>query len=207
MEADQKQEVVIIEDDRVVGALLQEKVNHTPGFVCHQVFGGVRDFFSARPPMQILLLDVNLKEESGIDAIEPILEAYPDAAIVMNTIRDDADTIFEALKRGAVAYLDKQTISVNFEEVLQIVADGGGYMTPKIARKVFDQYFRPQQKNLALLTEREQDVTRGILEGLSYKVIADKHGIAINTVRMYVKKIYRKLRVHNRSELGRAMKP
>lgn len=199
-------DVAIIEDDRVLGSMLQENVSSISGFRCSQLFASVKDFFEAKPEFQILLLDVNLKDENGIQAIEPILEIYPDAAIIMNTIRDDADTIFEALKRGAVGYLDKQTIGVNLEDVLKTVSDGGAFMTPRIARKIRDTYFTSHRTYLSLLTDRERDVTNGIVEGLSYKLIADRYGIAINTVRMYVKKIYKKLRVHNRSELGRVIR-
>lgn len=199
-------DVAIIEDDRVLGSMLQENVSSISGFRCSQLFTSVKDFFEAKPEFQILLLDVNLKDENGIQAIEPILEIYPDAAIVMNTIRDDADTIFEALKRGAVGYLDKQTIGVNLEDVLKTVSDGGAFMTPRIARKIRDTYFTSHRTYLSLLTDRERDVTNGIVEGLSYKLIADRYGIAINTVRMYVKKIYKKLRVHNRSELGKVIR-
>jgi DNA-binding NarL/FixJ family response regulator len=96
--------------------------------------------------------------------------------------------------------VDKQSLDVDFEEVLKTVAGGGAYMTPKVARIVFNSFQRPQAR-FEKLTEREQDVCTAILDGLSYKLIAERYNISINTVRMNVKNIYRKLKINSKGEL------
>ena len=141
-----------------------------------------------------------MPEMNGLDAIDPILTKYPDALIVMNTIKDDQETIFTALKRGALGFIDKQSFDVNFEEVLQIVANGGAYMTPSIARKVVTNFQEPSS-SLEKLSPREKEIANGILKGLSYKLVSMECGISIDTVRIHIKNIYRKLKINSKSQL------
>ena len=123
----------------------------------------------------------------------------------MNTIKDDPDTIFSALKKGASGYIDKQSLNLNFEDILNTVANGGAYMTPLIARKVFDS-FQQIKNNFEQLTKREMEITNSILKGLSYKMIASDLGISLDTVRFFVKNIYRKLKINSKGELFRIAK-
>jgi DNA-binding NarL/FixJ family response regulator len=137
---------------------------------------------------------------NGIDAIDPILLKYPEALIVMNTIKDDQETIFTALKRGALGFIDKQSFDVNYEDVLLNIAKGGAYMTPSIARKVVSN-FQDSNNTLEKLSPREKDIANRILEGLSYKLVAIECGISIDTVRIHIKNIYRKLKINSKSQL------
>ncbi|MFM2206116.1 MAG: hypothetical protein RL213_91 [Bacteroidota bacterium] len=166
--------VVILEDDSFIAEVLKSMVNSTPGFRCEQVYEDPLLFLAADVRPDIVLLDVVMPKMSGLDAIAPILEKYPDASIVMNTIKDDPDTIFAALKRGAVGYIDKQSPGIGFEEVLRTVAGGGGYMSPKIARIIFNSFRSPKTTHFEQLTDRERDVTQAILDGMSYKMIAER---------------------------------
>ena len=93
---------------------------------------------------------------------------------------------------------------MNFKEVFASIENGGAYMTPKIARMVIS-FFNNPRTVVEKLTSRENDIVKGILDGLSYKMIADRHEIAIDTVRMNVKKVYRKLRINSKSELFKMM--
>ena len=122
----------------------------------------------------------------------------------MNSIKDDTESIFKALQLGAIGYIDKQSFEINFKEVFESVANGGAYMTPKIARMLISFINKPRQI-IEQLTDREKDIVNGIVDGLSYKLIADRHEIAIDTVRMNVKKVYRKLRINSKSELFKMM--
>lgn len=194
------EKVVIIEDDHILGEILKDQVNAIPGFHCQHVYSGPLHFLTRKSEAQIILLDVAMPEMNGLEAIELILKKYPDVAIIMNTIKDDTETIFTALKKGALGYIDKQSIGINLQEVLQTVANGGAYMTPSIARKVFNSFQEPKN-HFEKLTERERDVTNGILEGLSYKLIAQRHDISLDTVRMNVKNIYKKLKINSKGEL------
>jgi DNA-binding NarL/FixJ family response regulator len=118
----------------------------------------------------------------------------------MNTIKDDQETIFTALKRGALGFIDKQSFDVNYEDVLLNIAKGGAYMTPSIARKVVSN-FQDSNNTLEKLSPREKDIANRILEGLSYKLVAIECGISIDTVRIHIKNIYRKLKINSKSQL------
>jgi DNA-binding NarL/FixJ family response regulator len=171
---------------------------------CKDIFTNPIEFLLNPVEADIYLLDIVMPEMNGIEAIDRILKLYPNAAIVMNTIKDDSETIFKALQLGASGYIDKQSFEMNFKEVFASIENGGAYMTPKIARQVIAFFNQP--RNISeQLTEREKDIVNGILDGLSYKLIADRYSISIDTVRMNVKKIYRKLKINSKSELFKIM--
>ena len=195
-----KYNVVVIEDDRVISELLKNKINESDDFLVVNTYENPVLFLNDKIKFDIILLDIVMPEMNGLDAIDPILTKYPDALIVMNTIKDDQETIFTALKRGALGFIDKQSFDVNFEEVLQIVANGGAYMTPSIARKVVTNFQEPSS-SLEKLSPREKEIANGILKGLSYKLVAMEFGISIDTVRIHIKNIYRKLKINSKSQL------
>jgi DNA-binding NarL/FixJ family response regulator len=195
-----KYNVVVIEDDRVISELLKNKINESDDFLVVNTYENPMLFLNDKIKFDIILLDIVMPEMNGLDAIDPILTKYPDALIVMNTIKDDQETIFTALKRGALGFIDKQSFDVNFEEVLQIVANGGAYMTPSIARKVVTNFQEPSS-SLEKLSPREKEIANGILKGLSYKLVAMECGISIDTVRIHIKNIYRKLKINSKSQL------
>jgi DNA-binding NarL/FixJ family response regulator len=196
-----KTTVVILEDDPVMGQLLKDQVNAIEGFSCEMVYENPVPFLADDCGADIILLDIAMPQMSGLDAIQPILKKLPDASIIIHTIRDDDETIFEALKRGAVGYLDKQFAGVNLGEVLNTIAGGGAYMTPRIARRIAESFQAKKGNNFEVLSAGEKNVVNGILEGLSYKMIAERNDVTINTVRMHVKRIYRKLNINSKGEL------
>jgi len=153
--------------------------------------------------IQIVLLDINLgKGECGIDGIQKIKTLIPKADVVILSMHDDSKYIFQALCNGAIGFLVKGS---DFEDVYQSVKDvlnGGSAMTPSIARKVVE-HFAEQKPTSELddLTSREFDVALAIKDGLSYKLIADKFDISIDSVRFHVKNIYKKLHVNSKSEV------
>ncbi len=197
---DKTYKVVIIEDDVVLTHYLSSKINEIQNFEVLKTYLNPVLFLADNLQFDIILLDVMMPEMNGLDAIEPILLKYPDSLILMNTIKDDQETIFKALKKGALGFLDKQSFDINYEEVLNIIANGGAFMTPSIARKVIENFQSPTF-TLESLSPREKEIADGILNGLSYKAVALAHGISIDTVRIHIKNIYRKLKINSKSQL------
>jgi DNA-binding NarL/FixJ family response regulator len=199
--------IAIVEDDLVMAKLLEKKINSLDGFDCSGVYINPKLFLSIDPSSipDIVILDVSLPEISGLEAIPLILEKFPKVHIVMNTIHDDAETIFNALKLGAVGYIDKHEMGIGIEEILHTVSLGGGYMTPAIARKVIT-HFQTPSTHFKTLTKREKEIAEAILDGLSYKLIGDKFHISLDTVRMHIKNVYKKLNINSKGELFKIMK-
>ncbi len=192
--------IIIIEDDIHLAQLMRDSINAIESLECKHVFLNPIDFLNNPIEADIYLLDIVMPEMNGLEAIDKILKLFPNATIVMNTIKDDSETIFQALQLGASGYIDKQSFQRNFKEVFSSIENGGAYMTPKIARKVISFFNQPWNIS-EQLTDREKDIVNGILDGLSYKLIADRYEIAIDTVRMNIKKVYRKLNINSKSEL------
>lgn len=195
-----KNKVVVLEDDHILSEMIQKRVNSIEGFECTHTYDNPVEFLKSNVDAEIILLDIVMPEMNGLDAIEPILAKYPETAIIMNTIKDDTETIFAALKKGALGYVDKQSFDIRLEEVLRIVSEGGAYMTPKIARNIINS-FQQSHHDFENLTQREKDVTNCILDGLSYKMIADSLDISVDMVRSNIKSIYRKLNINSKGQL------
>lgn len=149
---------------------------------------------------EIVLLDINLPGITGVEAIPKIKQLAPNVAIMMNSVLSDNHSIFTSLCSGATGYIDKETSLEKIKESILVMHAGGSPMTPAIARKVVE-YFNPQKKIHEDLTAREMEVVQGIVDGLSYKLIADRYQISIDTVRKHINKIYRKLEINSKGEL------
>lgn len=193
-------EVIIIEDDKHLARLMQESINDIEDLQCLNIYSNPIGFLNNPKEADVFLLDILMPEMDGLMAIEKILTLYPNSYIIMNTIMDDSETIFKALQLGASGYIDKQSFEMNFNDVFLSVKDGGAYMTPKIARLVIS-FFNHNRMIAEKLSDREKEIVNGILDGLSYKMIADKHDLALDTVRMHIKRVYRKLSINSKSEL------
>ena len=195
--------IAIIEDETLVLNSLVGLLETRPEFkVVHQA-RNVEAFLEASLSNHpdVLLLDIGLKGGmTGLQGIRPIKQQYPNTDIIMLTTFDDSDRIFKALCAGASAYLTKRTPFVKIVEAIHTVQQGGSYMSPGIARKVVD-YFAPKKIAHSPLTPRQVQIVDAIVEGLSYKMVADKLLITTETVRDHIKKIYRKLEVNSKTEL------
>jgi DNA-binding NarL/FixJ family response regulator len=135
-----------------------------------------------------------------LSILEKIMTKLPNVNIIILTEKLDTNIIFKALQIGVIGLVNTINYQLNFKEVFSAIDNDGAYMTPKIARKVIN-YFNSGNKVKVNLTNRESDIVAGILDGLPYKLIADKHEISINTVRMNIKNIYKKLNINSKSEL------
>lgn len=193
--------VSIVEDDRMILQSMKELLDLQSGLTFESSAHSVEGFLEHPSHPQVILLDIGLEGPlSGLEGIRPIKAQYPTAEIIMLTTFDDSDRIFKALCAGASAYLTKRTPLAQIVEAIQVVHGGGSYMSPGIARKVVD-YFAPKRSDYPDLTPRQHQIADGIIEGLSYKLIADKLMITTETVRDHIKKIYKKLEVNSKTEL------
>jgi DNA-binding NarL/FixJ family response regulator len=149
---------------------------------------------------EVVLTDIGLPGMSGIEGIRLIKERIKAVDIIMLTVFKDENRIFKSLCAGATGYLVKDTPFPAIKDAILIIRRGGSFMSPAIARKIVE-YFNPSQKNNEGLTSREKQIVQGLVDGLSYKLIADRLSISIDTVRSHIKKIYTKLQVNSRTEL------
>ncbi len=197
--------IAIIDDDYTLCEILAKRVNDSSSFKCLGTFFGPTSFLEANIEVDFILLDITMGEMNGIDAIPIILKKHPNTQIVMNSIMDETEVILKALQLGAVGYIDKQSTDTDIINGIYTISKGGAFMTPAIARKIVT-FFSNKTILFEHLTNREKEVAQSILDGLSYKLIADKLNISIDTVRMHIKKIYKKLNVNSKSEMFNLIK-
>ena len=198
--------LAIVEDDPLVRENLEIFFDQPPDTKVLFSTESVEDFLTrsvSYADINTVLLDISLPGMSGLQGIRHIRQQFPDADIIILSAYDDSDKIFKALCAGAVSYLTKRSDLATIKDAIQIVHRGGSYMSPNIARKVID-YFGPKEKNEDdSLTPRQEQIVEGLVEGLSYKMIADKYLISVETVRDHIKKIYKKLQVNSKAEVIR----
>ncbi len=150
----------------------------------------------------IVLMDIDMPIANGIQGLKIIKEKYPIVNVLMLTVFEDNEHIFDAICSGAVGYMLKRTPPAKLLEAIQDANNGGAPMTSTIARKVL-QMLPPQKRvldNAHNLTEREREILNLLVKGNSYKMIADQCFISMDTVRSHIKKIYEKLHVHSQTE-------
>ncbi len=173
-----------------------------PDICLHSTAGSMEDFLKNESvgDIDILLLDIQLPGMSGLEGIRPLKELIPGVEIIILTTHEDEEVIFKALYAGASSYISKRTPIQKVLDAVRTVHRGGSYMSPFIARKVF-QYFAPIKKEEEKLTPRQKQIVQALVDGDSYKMIADKFLISNNTVADHIRTIYKKLHIHSKSEL------
>ena len=201
--------LAIIEDDEMVREGLEDYLGDNPRLKIGPVVTSVETFLEhlenslEKPQIDLMLLDIGLPGMSGIQGIRPIRQKLPDTDIIMLTTYEESDKIFKALCAGACSYMTKRASLAEIEEAIMIVYKGGSYMSPAIARKVVKHFMPAAPKEDDLLTPRQKQIVQGIVDGLSYKMIADKLTITLDTVRDHIKRIYRLLEVNSKAEVIR----
>jgi DNA-binding NarL/FixJ family response regulator len=150
----------------------------------------------------VILMDIDMPGRSGIEGAYLAKQVNPATEVLMLTVFDDNDKVFQAICAGASGYLLKKTPPSKILEAIEDIYNGGAPMTPSIARKVLELFPRTPAVNTELdkLTPREQGVLRCLSTGNSYKMVADELNISIETVRTHIKRIYEKLHVHSVAE-------
>ena len=197
--------VVIVEDSNTIREGLKLLINGTEGYSCVGAYSRCETLLDeiAEMDIDVILMDINLPGISGIEGTRRIKKISKEITILILTVYDENELIFEALCEGASGYLVKKTPPAKLLEAIKEAHEGGSPMTSNIARKVVD-YF---QKNKPVkkveevdLTKREKEVLSGLVEGNSYKAIADNLHISVETVRFHFRNVYKKLHVHSQSE-------
>lgn len=196
--------VAIVEDDRTTRQGLALLIGGTPGYECVGQFRSVED--ALRPheaAPDVILLDINLPGVPGTQGVKLLREKYNAAEIVMLTVFDAQDHVFESICNGACGYLLKKTPPARLLEAIAEAHQGGAPMTPEIARRVvtlFQEAPPARRDDDHGLSPRELAVLGLLAEGYSYTALASQLGITANTVRNHIRGIYEKLHVHSRSE-------
>jgi DNA-binding NarL/FixJ family response regulator len=197
--------LALVEDDPEVRELLHGYLCQQPEFDCVLVADSAEDFldqlFDVRQLPQVVLLDIHLPGMSGLDALPHIKQRLPETDVLMQTVFDDADRIYRALCAGASGYVLKNTPLPEIKAAVLEVARGGAPMSRAVARKVLAHFKPTPTVQPDLLTARERDVVQGLVDGLGDKQVAARLGLSPETVRSYVKRIYKKLHVGSRTEL------
>ncbi len=195
--------VAIIEDDRAVREGLGMIIGATPGYECTGRFFSVEDALHTMSVVpDVLLLDIHLPGMLGSEAVGVFREKYPSLQILMLTVYDGQDKVFESICNGACGYLLKKTPPAKLLDAIREAHEGGAPMSPEIARKVitlFRQTGAPKKLDEPL-TPQETRLLKLLSEGYSYQNSAGQLNISINTVRNYIRSIYEKLHVNTKSE-------
>jgi DNA-binding NarL/FixJ family response regulator len=158
---------------------------------------------------EVIIMDLGLPGMSGLDGIRLIKEKYPAIDIIVFSVFNDSARIFESLCAGAVGYLLKSTPFQQIKEGIEMIKEGGSPMSPEIARQVITFFKTPRTREVPAspLSDKEKEIVVGLVDGLSYKLIADRMDITIETVRFHIKNIYRKLQVHSKGEvIGKSLR-
>lgn len=150
----------------------------------------------------VVLMDINLPGMNGVECVRQLKAMLPKTQMLMLTVYEDSDSLFNSFKAGASGYLLKRTASARLIEAIRDVHEGGSPMTPQLARRVVQFFNRPVEKDQSLekLTPGEKEFLELLAKGYAYKEIADRMSISIDTVRSYVRTVYEKLHVHSRTE-------
>jgi DNA-binding NarL/FixJ family response regulator len=204
--------VAIVEDNDALRKVLENLFNHTEGLKCvctmNNLLNVVSEVGKAQP--DIILMDIGLPHISGIEGVHTVKTIYPRTQVLMFTVFEDDEKIFDAIRAGASGYLLKKTPP---EEIVNAVIDlyhGGAPMSASIARKVI-QSFQSQPGTVLQdfhLTPRETEILSSLVDGLSYKKIAEKYFISISTIRTHICNIYDKLHVNSKTEaVAKVLRP
>lgn len=196
--------VAIIEDISGIREPLFEFLSSQPEFLCELKAGSIEEFFLIAKnylPPNIILLDIGLPGLSGLGAINLIKEKYPEINIIMLTVFDDEDKIFQAMQSGAVGYLIKNTPLAKIKEAIIDTTKGGTPLSPNIARKIVQFFEKPKSKIESPLTDKEKQIVAGMVDGQNFKMIATNLGNTLHTIKSHAKNIYKKLHVNSKSEV------
>jgi DNA-binding NarL/FixJ family response regulator len=196
--------VAVVEDDTALRETLCEALSDADGWRLVASFGTAEEALPAleKAPPDIVLMDIQLPGMSGIECVRRLKACHPGLLVLMVTVYDNSDRVFDALAAGASGYLLKRDAPTKLLSALEDVAGGGAPMSSAIARKVVQHFQKeapPADEDLHL-TQREKQTLDLLIDGCLYKEIAHELGIGVETVRFHLQNIYKKLHVRTRTE-------
>jgi len=191
--------VAIVEDDPEILQLLKIVIEGSPGFTCCMLCedGEKALEFIPESAADIVLMDLNLPGMNGIQCTLQLKEQLPELNIIILTVQQEEEALFDSLCAGANGYLIKETPPAQILEAIEEAYAGGSPMSPSIARRVVQSFQKPQKPSP--LSERETEVLQLLCAGENYKSIALALFVSNNTVKAHIKNIYKRLHVHNRA--------
>jgi DNA-binding NarL/FixJ family response regulator len=196
--------VSIVEDSDKFRTTLARVLDRAEGFRCISNYPNAEDAIKALPrdKPEVVLMDINLPGMNGVECVRQLKQVMPTLQVMMLTVYEDTENIFNALAAGATGYMLKRTPQPQLLEAIREVHRGGSPMTTHIARKVVLSFQRSAASAQATenLSPREQEVLDCLAQGFLYKEIAEKLGISYETVHTYIRRIYEKLQVRTRTE-------
>ena len=196
--------VSIVEDSDKFRETLARVLNRAEGFRCISHYPNAEDALKALPndKPEVVLMDINLPGMNGVECVRQLKQLIPTIQVMMLTVYEDTENIFNALAAGATGYMLKRTPRDELLEAIREVHRGGSPMTTHIARKVVLSFQRaaPAASPTEMLSPREQEVLDCLAQGFLYKEIAEKLSISYETVHTYIRRIYEKLQVRTRTE-------
>jgi len=197
--------VVIFEDNQSLRIGLYHLINGTEGYTCEGAFQDcshlMQNIRDTAP--DVVLMDIGMPGISGIEAVRILKKEYPELKILMQTIFEDTDKIFESILAGASGYILKNTSPARILDYIKETYEGGAPMSPSVAVKVLKMVGHSRTKeniDQFNLTEREKEILSCLIKGMSYRMIAESCFISVDTVRGHIRSIYEKLHVHSKGE-------
>jgi DNA-binding NarL/FixJ family response regulator len=198
--------VAIVEDNNTIREGLAALINGTEGYKCIGAFGDVESFLPkiSSLPINVVLMDIGLPGMNGIEGTKSAVIKNPNLSILMLTVYEESEFVFDALCAGACGYLVKKTPPARLLEAIKDANDGGSPMSSIIARQVITAF--KESKSITHetqnydLSDREISVLNLLSDGSNYQEIAETLFISVDTVRHHIRNIYKKLHVHSQSE-------
>jgi DNA-binding NarL/FixJ family response regulator len=196
--------VSIVEDDQQIRDGMAFLINSSEGAVCISTHANGEEALRQIPALgpDVILMDINLPQMSGIDCTRKLKSLLPGAQVLILTMYEDSELVFDSIMAGASGYLVKRTPPAKILEAIQEIHTGASPMSGRIARKMVEHFrnLKHSAPELENLSKREQEVLELLAKGYRYKEIADALGLGFDTVRSHLRSIYDKLHVHSRTE-------
>ncbi|GAB3319112.1 response regulator transcription factor [Larkinella ripae] len=196
--------VAIVEDKEPIRQSLAILVDGADGFVCRSTFETAEDALDqlSQQPVDVVLMDIDLPGMSGIDCVRQLKPLCPQTQFMMCTVYDEDETVFDALKAGATAYILKRSPPHKLLEAITELHEGGAPMSSTIARKIAGSFHAgaSSASELEVLTAREREILDRLAKGHSHKEVATELFVSPTTVRKHIFNIYEKLQVHSKVE-------